>query len=220
MNDIIIYAMSFAILSSIFIAAGLRILTAKSPFIVSQLDQVIFGYVPPMATLIYTAWPKYPEQSWLPTFLVLGGITMVWGINLWQFRDGIVIGATGTALHDAMRHALHRLNLTYEESARSFHLPTLNNELTAEATAIDGIFVLRLKKFGNRHAIRQLAAEIDDFFRTAPARTNRRVSYALVVIGATLLLVGSWLTYERLSFHAKMRAPHETHSEFFKSPEK
>src|SRR5262245_6546066 len=112
MNDIIIYAMGFAILSSIFIAAGLRILTAKSPFIVSQLDQVIFGFAPQTAILIYTAWPKYPEQSWLPTFLVLGGITMVWGINLWQFRGGIVIGTTGTALHDALHHALHRLNLT------------------------------------------------------------------------------------------------------------
>jgi hypothetical protein len=169
-----------------------------------------------MASLSYLAWPKYPEQSWLPTFVAIGSLTIVCGINLWQFRGGIVIGTTGTALRDGLRQALQRLSLPYEESAQTFRLPTLNNELTAGATAIDGMFVLRLKKFGNRRAIRQLAVELNDFFRTAPARTNRRVSYALVVIGAVILLAGSWLTYERLSFQAKFKAD----AEFFKSSEK
>src|SRR5262249_47349123 len=114
------------------------------------------------------------------------------------------------------RHALHRLSLPYEESAKAFRLPTLNNELIAEATRIDGMFFLRLKRFGNRRAIRQLAAEVNEFFRTAPVRTNRRVSYALVVIGAAILLSGSWLTYERLSIQARMRAMREAHMKIFK----
>jgi hypothetical protein len=220
MGDIIIQAVIFALLSLIFIVAGLRILTAKSPFIVSKRWQVIFVAAPSMGILIYTAWPKYPEQSWLPTLLVLGGITLIWGINLWQFREGIVIGAAGTALHDALRYALHGLNLPYEESAQSFRLPTLNNELMAGATGIDGIYVLRFKRFGNRPATRQLAVEIKDYFRTAPVRTNRRVSYALVVFGGALLLFGFWMTYERLSLQAKMRATGAAHTEFIKQSDK
>jgi len=215
MGDIIIYAILFALQSLTFIVAGLRMLNAKRPFIVSQRWQVILSVAPSIG-ILYTAWPKYPEQSWLPAFLVFGGMTLVLGINLWQFRGGIFIGATGTTLNDALRHALHRLSLPYEESVEAFRLPTLNNELTAGATAIDGIFVLRLKRFSNRRAIRQLAVEIKDFFSTAPVRTNRRVGYTLVVIGAALLLSGSWLTYERLSLQAKMRTTREAHTEFFK----
>jgi hypothetical protein len=123
-------------------------------------------------------------------------------------------------LCDALRHALNKLNLPYEESTQAFRLPTLNNELLTEATGIDGMINLRLKRFGNRRVIRLLAAEVEDFFRTAPVRTNRSISYALVVFGSVLLLFGSWLTYERLSLHAKMRAPREAHPELFRSPEK
>jgi len=218
MGDIIIYAVMFALLSSIYIAAGLRILLAKRPFIVSKRRQVFLRFAPIMAILIYTVWPKYPEQSRLPAFLAIGCMTIVWGIILSQgYR---VFGVTGTVLCDALRHALNKLNLPYEESTQAFRLPTLNNELLTDATGIDGMFNLRLKRFGNRRAIRQLAAEVEDFFKTAPVRTNRRISYALVVFGAALLLSGSWLTYERLSLHAKIRAPREAHPEFFRSPEK
>jgi hypothetical protein len=53
MGDIIIEAAIFALLSSIYIASGLRILTAKRPFIISQWRQVIFGFAPTMAVYIY-----------------------------------------------------------------------------------------------------------------------------------------------------------------------
>ena len=127
---------------------------------------------------------------------------------------------TGTVLCDALRHALNKLNLPYEESTQAFRLPTLKNELLTEATGIDGMFNLRLKRFGNRRAIRQLAAEVEDFFKTAPVRTNRRLGYGLVVFGAMFLLVGSWLTYIQLSLQANMRVTREAHQNFFKSSEK
>jgi hypothetical protein len=86
--------------------------------------------------------------------------------------------------------------------------------------SFDGMFALRLKKFGDRRAIRQLAAELNDFFRTASAQTNRRLGCGLVVVGAMFLLVGSWLTYEQLSLQAKMRVTREAHQNFIKSSEK
>ncbi|HEY7184791.1 MAG TPA: hypothetical protein VIC84_25365, partial [Blastocatellia bacterium] len=184
MRDIIIYAVIFAIQSLTFILVGLRILRAKRPFIVSQRWRVILWVALPMGIIMYVIWPKYPGESWIPILTVIGGMTVVCGINWWQSREGIVVGTTGTALHDALRHALNRLSLPYEESTKTFRLPTLNNELIAQATSIDGIFFLRLKRFGNRRAIRRLAAEVNDFYKTAPVRTNRRVSYALIVIGA------------------------------------
>ena len=212
MRDIIIYAVIFALQSLTYILVGLRVLRAKRPFIVSQRWRVILWFALPMGIIAYIIWPKYPGESWIPILMAIGGMTVVYGINWRQSREGIVVGATETTLHDALRHALNILSLPYEESTKAFRLPTLNNELIAERSAIDGIFFLRLKRFGNRRAIRQLAAEVNDFFKTAPVRTNRRVSYALIVIGAAFLLVGSWLTYERLSFQAEMRSMRETHN--------
>ena len=220
MGDIIFQAVSFVVLSSFYIAVGLRVLLAKRPFIVSQLWQAVIGFAPLTAVSLSTLWPRYPPQSWLPAFVAVGAMTILWGIALLSFRGGIVIGTTGTALRDALRHALRRLSLSYEESAQAFRLPALNNELTVEAMSFDGMFALRLKKFGDRRAIRQLAAEINDFFRTTPAQTNRRVGYGLVVFGAVILLFGSWLTYKRWSLEAEMRSTLEAHQNFFKSSEK
>lgn len=220
MGDIIIQAVSFVVLSSFYIAVGIRVLLAKRPFMVSQLWQAAIGFAPLTAVSLTTLWPRYPAQSWLPAFLAVGGMTILWGIALCSFRGGFVIGTTGTALRDALRHALRRLSLSYEESDQAFRLPMLKNELAVEATLFDGMFVLRPKKFGDHRAIRQLAAEINDFFRTTPAQTNRRVGYGLVVFGAVILLFGSWLTYERWSLEAKMRVSREAHQNFFKSSEK
>jgi hypothetical protein len=147
-------------------------------------------------------------------------MTIMCGIALWRFSGCVVIGTAGTALRDALRHALRRMSLSYDESAQTFRLPALYTELTVEAMSFDGMFALRLKKFGDRRAIRQLAAELNDFFRTASAQTNRRLGCGLVVVGAMFLLVGSWLTYEQLSLQAKMRVTREAHQNFFKSSEK
>ena len=195
MGDIIIQAVIFPLLSSIYIAAGLRVLLAKRPFIVSQLWEAIIGFAPLTAVLLTTLWPGFQAQSWLLVFLAVGCMTILWGIALCSFRGGIVIGTTGTALRDALRHALRRLSLSYEESAQAFRLPTLKNELAVEATLFDGMFVLRPKKFGVRSAIRQLTPKINEFFRTAPAQTNKRLGYGFIVIGAVILLFGSWLIY-------------------------
>lgn len=225
MRDIIIQAGSFAVLSSYYIALGLRIVLAKNPFVRSHLWYQVISFAPLTAVSLSTLWPRYPPQSWVPAFwvpafVVVGGLAILWGIALLYFRGCVVIGTTGTALRDALRHALRRLSLSYEESAKAFRLPALNNELTVEAMSFDGMFALRFKKFGDRRATRQLAAELNDFFRTASAQTNRRLGYGLVVVGAMFLLVGSWLTYEQLSLQAKMRVTREAHQNFFKSSEK
>lgn len=170
MKDIIIQAVNFAVLSSTFIAVGLRLLFAKRTFIVSQLWTVIIFLGPATAVSLSMVWPRYPVESWVLRFLVVGGWTIIWAAALLSPRGGVVIGTTRTALRDALRHALHRLSLPYKESDRSFSLDTLNNELMVEAMVFNGMFVFRFKKFGNRHAIRQLTAEINDFYRTAPAK--------------------------------------------------
>jgi len=224
MRDIIIQAISFGFFSSYYIALGLRVLLAKNPFIRSQLWYAVISFAP-LSVNSLTTLSRYPAQSWVPALwvpaiVIVCGLAILWGIALLYLRGCFVIGTTGTALRDALRHALRRLSLSYEESAQAFRLPALNNELTVEAMSFDGMFALRLKKFGDRRAIRQLAAELNDFFRTASAQTNRRLGYGLVVVGAMFLLVGSWLTYEQLSLQAKMRVTREAHQNFFKSSEK
>lgn len=206
MGDIITQAALFALFSSVQIATGLRILTAKNPFIVNQWRKVIFELAPMTAMIVYVVWPKYSYSrvSLLPLFLVIGGMTIIWGIIL--SRGYTVVGASRMELSDALSQTLRQMNLPYEESAQAYRLPTLNNELVLEPTAVDWSFNFRLKRFGDRSTLRQLAVEIDKFFGNAPARINRRLGYIHIVFGVIILLVGSWLTYERWSLEAKMRS--------------
>jgi hypothetical protein len=216
MWDTIIQAIVLLVLPSFYIAAGLRVLLAKRPFMVIRA-QAIIGFAPMALISITTLRTEYLAESWPYAFMAVGCMAIVSGIVLWSCSGGLVIGATETTLRDALRQAVRRLGLSYEESSKAFRLPALNNELIVEASRFDGMFPLRLKRFGDRRPIRQLAAEINEVFRTAPVRTNRRLSYTIIMIGAASLLIGSWLTYQRLSLHAKMRVTREAHSEFFKS---
>ena len=162
------------------------------------------------------------EQSWLSASLVICWIAMAvcLGIAWWSSRGGVVIGVTETTLRDVLRQAFSRLGLSYEESAKAFRLPALNNELIVKATHVDGMFSVDLKRLRNRRAFQQMAPEVNEFLRTAPVRINKRVGYALVVIGVAFLLLDSLVTYERVSLRARMRSMDEAHTKFFEPSEK
>ncbi len=130
-----------------------------------------------------------------------------------------MIGTSGDVLNDAVRQAFRSLSLPFEESAQTFRLSTLNNILIPGMTLLNGVFILRYKNF-DRSLIRRLAQEIKDCLGTAPALNNRRFGYGLVVIGALILIAGSWVTSERLSFYTWMRAQRKVQQSYFRSPEK
>ena len=172
---------------------------------------------------ILILWPEYLWQSQLFaffTFVAIGSMAILLGLILWAPGGGIVIGATWTTLRDALRQAFSRLGLSYEESAKAFRLPALNNELIIATGPFNGMFSVHLKRLRNRRAFRQLAPELNEFLRTAPVRINKRVGYTLVMIGVAFLLLNSWLTYDQLSLRARMRAMEEGHTEFPEPSEK
>jgi hypothetical protein len=227
MRDIIIDTIVLALISSLYIAAGLRLLLAKRPFIVDSQWWGILCIAPLMLSSIKILLSEYTWQSRLCAFLAyvtIGCLAIILGLILWAPGGGIVIGATATTLRDALRQAFSRLGLSFEESAKAFRLPALNNELFTQAPFIDGMFFLRFKRFRGLRAMRQLARqlapEVKEFFRTAPVRINKRLGYALVVIGVAFLLLDSLVTYEQLSLRARMRSLDEAHTKFFEPSEK
>jgi hypothetical protein len=225
MRDIIVSTIQMAVLSLFYIAAGLRLLLAKKPLLVEHRwwGIICFGPVAVFYTVTTLQFAYMEiEQSWLSSLLVICGIAMAicLGIAWWSSRGGIVIGVTETTLRDVLRQAFSRLGLSYEESAKAFRLPALNNELIVEAAPVDGMFSVYLKRLRNRRAFRQLAPEVNEFLRTAPVRINKRVGYALVVLGVAFLLFNSLVTYKQLSWRASMRAMEEGHTEVFEPSEK
>src|SRR5262245_2155072 len=182
MRDIIIDTIVLALISSLYIAAGLRLLLAKKPLLVEHRWWAIIGFGP--VAVFYTVTTLRfayigTEVSWLPALLVIFWITIpiCLGIVWWSSRGGIVIGVTETTLRDVLRQAFSRLGLSYEESAEAFRLPALNNELIVKVV-FDGMFSVYLKRLRNRRAFRQLAPEVNEFLRTAPVRINKRAGYA------------------------------------------
>jgi hypothetical protein len=170
---------------------------------------------PLIVNSIRTLWSLYPWdwESRLYAYEIMGGIAIIFGLFLFVPGGGFVIAVAGATLRDALRQAFGRLGLSYEESAKAFRLPALNNELIVKAGPIDGMFSVYLKRLRGRRAFfRQLAPEINESFRTTSVRINKRAGYALVVIGVVFLLFHSLLTYERLSLRARMRALEEEFS--------
>jgi hypothetical protein len=227
MWDIIIDTTVLALISSLFIASGLRVLLAKRPFIAGGRWWGILWIAPMTLKWINILLSEYAWQDRESTFFAYMGtgcMAVLLGLILWAPGGGsIVIGATATTLRDALRTALSRLGLSYEESAKAFRLPALNNELFAQAP-LAGVFFLRFKRFRGLRAMlqlaRQLAPEVKEFFKTAPVRINKRLGYALVLIGVAFLLLDSLVTYERLSLRARMTSLDEAHTEFFAPSEK
>jgi hypothetical protein len=151
MGDIIIDTIVLALISSLFIAAGLRLLLAKRPFIVDSQWWRLLCIAPLMLSSIKLLLSEYMWQSRLCAFfayVTIGGMAILLGLILWAPGGGIIIGVTATTLRDALRQAFSRLGLSYEESAKAFRLPTLNNELFTQAPLIDGVFFSSSKGSG------------------------------------------------------------------------
>jgi hypothetical protein len=224
MRDIIIQGLSLAVVSSLFIAGGLRILLAKRPFIVDFRCWGILGIAPLMSSWINLLLSEYTwqdRQIAFFTYVATGLLVIILGLIFWGAPGGgIVIGATGTTLRDVLRQAFSRLGLSYEESAKAFRLPAFNHELIVKAMPVHGMYSVYLKRLRNRRAFRQLAPEVKEFLRTAPVRLNKHVGYALVVLGVAFLLLDSLVTYEKLSLRARMRSLDEAHTKFFEPSEK
>jgi hypothetical protein len=224
MRDIIIQGLSLAVVSSLFIAGGLRILLAKRPFIVDFRCWGILGIAPLMSSWINLLLSEYTwqdRQIAFFTYVATGLLVIILGLIFWGSPGGgIVIGATETTLRDVLRQVFSRLGLSYEESAKAFRLPAFNHELIVKAMPVHGMYSVYLKRLRNRRAFRQLAPEVKEFFRTAPVRINKRLGYALVVIGVAFLLLDSLVTYEQLSLRARMRSLDEAHTKFFEPSEK
>jgi hypothetical protein len=211
--QIAVTAVGNLLLSLLFIAQGLRILTAKRPFIVSQRWQgsvSIIGFMTGIAwfisisaqlvdlqNVIKASDPTYPGEKWPIALMLLCaiGLFILLLIMVWKsLRGYLVFGLSRAALYDTLRDSLSRMNLTYEESSGTFRLLTLNDKLLVKERSASGMLLINFKRFSNRHKIRLLAAEIDASFKTMPAPARRGGGYALTT-GIALLLIISCAIY-------------------------
>src|SRR5262245_25139987 len=129
MRDIIISAIQMAVLSSLYIAAGLGLLLAKRPFFVEHRWWIFICFGPVTVNTVPTLQPEYLELCRQCAFLIIGCIACIAicvGISWWTSRGGIIIGVTEATLRDVLRQVFSRQGLSYEESAKAFRLPALN----------------------------------------------------------------------------------------------
>ncbi len=209
MKSMIFQAVSFGALALGFLALGLRGVTTKKPFIIPArwlLVLILIGQAPMLVALGEDLWPGTHGLPWYESaaFLLFWAGFMVF---IWQqMRGYMVIGLTDESFRDSLHHSLNKLNIPFEESLSRLRLPSLETELQVSVQAWAGSAMIRLKAKQQRAVLKQIVAEMSAYFSQTSVRTNLYTCVFYVLIGVTMLVMGTMLTYSRLSLQAEIQA--------------
>jgi len=209
MKSIVFQAVCLGVLALSFLAEGLRGVITKKPFIVSGrwlFITIAIGQAPMLAVFVEDLLPGAHGLPWYQS----AGFLLLWAgflVFIWQQMSGyVVIGVTDESLRNSLHHSLNKLNIPFEESLSRLRLPSLEADLQVSAQSWMGSAMIRLKPKRQRAILKQIVAEMSTYFSQTSVRTNLYTCVFYAVAGVMMLVLGTMLTYWRLSLHAEMQA--------------
>jgi hypothetical protein len=116
----------------------------------------------------------------------VGGIWLV----LWKTRGYVISGATEEYLQNALRAALQKLNLPFEESVARLQLTSLDADLLISVSGF-GSALMKLKQHQHDSVLKQIADDMNVYFATVPGKVNLTAFYAQTALG-------TWLLFQQL----------------------
>jgi hypothetical protein len=117
---------------------------------------------------------------------------LVFGIMffmLWKQTEGYsAFGVTDESFQEALRSALNRLNLPFEETIFRIRLTSIEADIHASVHSSLGCAQLIIKHPGHRSTLKRIVDAMNDYFKTVPCKTNMTTNVYLIVI-STLSII-------------------------------
>jgi hypothetical protein len=184
-----------AVLPFYFLGFGLRGILTKKAFVVStqRMLWIFLIAIVPLLLPIGDIISGFRKRSF--DFLDFSPLVMfgLFFLLIWKMTGGYsILGATDEHVQNALRAALQKLNLPFEESVARVRLTSLDADLTLSVSGF-GVAQMRLKQPQYASTLKQIADCMNVYFATVPGKVNAAVFYVYVLMGVLLLVQIVWI---------------------------
>jgi hypothetical protein len=215
MSHLWILKIAVGIMAIPLLAIGLRGAVTKRPFLVSLRHFVWIMSIPSLLSVVAfgglifdspfnnSPFNSSPFNSSPFNALGFAGIILlivfllVFGIMLfvmWKQTDGYsAFGVTDESFQEALRSALKRLNLPFEETIFRLRLTSIGADLQASVLSSMGCAQLMIKQSGHRSTLKSIAVAMNDYFKTEPCKTNMTTNICYIIIGALTIIAALYI---------------------------
>jgi hypothetical protein len=203
MNHLWIFKVAFGFFAIPFLIIGIRGVVIKRPFLVHLRHFVWIMSIPvllliaiyvglffdrPFNNIPFNAF-DFPGISLLIAFIVFLLVYGIMFLLIWKQTEGYsVFGVTDESFQEALRTALNRLNLPFEETIFRFRLTSIGADLRASVQSSMGCAQLMIKQSGHKSTLKSIAGAMNDYFKTEPCKTNMTTNIFYIIVGALTII--------------------------------
>lgn len=170
---------------------GIRGVLSKKPFLISTkwtwglivgclLSQVLNSFF--LSKLMGRAF-EISQIGWLIFISVFLYFLLI------RKKAYIAYGITGASLREALRHALNKMGLQFEETLGSIKLPARSAEIQVLAQDWLGVGQLKIKKRKDGRLFKEIVDGMNLYFQGPEAKANTVIFYIYIVLGAFMTAI-------------------------------
>jgi hypothetical protein len=196
----------FLAMASFFLVVGLRSLLTGKPFVMAarwNLFIVVLGMLPAILQPLWISTAPALAQrtdmvlmTWLPPVLFF----CLFLFLLKTLRGYIAYGVTDASMREGLLSALTRQGIASEETLGALKLPDLGADLKVAVQSWMGSGQIRIMPPAQEPLLKQIAADMNTYFRDTPVATNQTTALFYTTMGILMALfagVFAWTTWPR-----------------------
>jgi hypothetical protein len=193
MGNLWMFKVAYGAFAIPYLMLGIRGVVTKKPFLVPLRHIVLIISIPVLVAiaggLIFASpFNVFSVAGIIPSIICL----LVFGITfliLWQQSEGYsAFGVTDESFQEAIRSALNKLNLPFEETIFRIRLTSVEADLQASVHSSLGCAQLIIKHPGHRSTLKSIVDAMNDYFNTVPCKTNMTTNVYLIIFGALSII--------------------------------
>jgi TPR repeat protein len=195
-NDLV-FPCAYGVMALCLLAIGLRGMVTGKPSVFSDRWFVCFWLLL-FGPLIWQAVSSAISGDGSGCSTALGWLTLAMLIGFLVFMSRMVnaymvLGVTDTSFREGLLASLKKLNVDYEENRSVWRLPTIGVDLQVEVESLAGTARIKVKQRQFRGVLRDIAKNMNEYYRNSVALKVNLISYMLAVAMGVFMIVMSWV---------------------------
>jgi hypothetical protein len=192
MNHLWMFKIAIGIFAIPNLLLGIRGVVTKRPLLVPRRRFVwilaIPLSIPALLLIAFSPFDRLDPVSYV-VLIIYSLVSVVMLLVIWKRTEGYsALGVTDESFQEALRSALNRLNLPFEENIFRIRLTSLDAELKASVQFSLGSAELAIKPPAHRSTLNNIVDAMNDYYKTTPCKINRTTSIYFVMSSAIAII--------------------------------
>jgi hypothetical protein len=193
-----LHSVAFGITGVGFLVIGFRGLITKKPFLIPAHYPawlMILVFLPGLISQAFRMSEQGQNSFNKSEMQILLGYAIVVTNICWQMIGYLAIGVTEEAMTRAIRDALQRLNLPYQESNKLFRLTTLSADLSSSFAGLPGVWRIKMKRHRFSPTLKDVVRLMNIRFGSVAGKVNLLAGVVYGILGGIFIVLALSIAY-------------------------